>query len=331
MSDLHTDELPSASPDHDAGGRSPEDDGAPKKGIEVPLGPPTVLVQRLSVHYRVASKEDDRASLSRTRRVARRLGWSHTVTVRAVDNISFVARAGEAIGVVGHNGSGKSTLLRVMAGLETPTAGRVLATSTPSFLGVNAALMPELSGLENVRLGLLAMGLRPAEVKDAIPDVLELAGIGASVHLPMKTYSSGMGARLRFAISAAARPEILLIDEALATGDAASKDRSEARMAEIRRHAGTIFLVSHAAQTIEELCTRAIWLHQGELVSDGPAYETARAYRWWAWNIAKGETQKAEGLLEAARARLRASMTRSLDLPADRPPPRHLPRHSSGT
>ena len=335
MSDLHTDEFSSASSDHDANGPSPVDDGAPKKGIEVPLGPPTVLVQRLSVHYRVASTEVAVGSLSAKQRAARRIGWSRTVTVRAVDNISFVARAGESVGVVGHNGSGKSTLLRVMAGLETPTAGRVLASSTPSFLGVNAALVPELSGLENVRLGLLAMGLRPDEMKDAVPDVLELAGIGASVHLPMKTYSSGMGARLRFAISAAARPEILLIDEALATGDAASKDRSEARMAEIRRHAGTIFLVSHAAQTIEEMCTRAIWLHQGELVLDGPAYETARAYRWWAWNIAKGETQKAEGLLEDARARLRASVTRYRDTPADRAlprdPARHLPRHSSGT
>ena len=328
MSDTATGELASDSSDFDHDdGQSPDEAQAPKKGIEVPLGPPTVLVQRLSVHYRVASKENDRASLSATQRVARRLGWSRTVTVRAVDDISFVARAGEAIGVVGHNGSGKSTLLRVMAGLETPTAGRVLATSTPSFLGVNAALMPELSGLENVRLGLLAMGLRPAEVKDAIPDVLELAGIGASVHLPMKTYSSGMGARLRFAISAAARPEILLIDEALATGDAASKARSEARMAEIRRHAGTIFLVSHAAQTIEEMCTRAIWLHQGELVLDGPAYETARAYRWWAWNIAKGETQKAEGLLEDARAKLRDTVIRPQVSRTDR----HLARHSSGT
>jgi teichoic acid transport system ATP-binding protein len=195
----------------------------------------------------------------------------------------------------------------VIAGLETPTAGRVLASATPTLLGVNAALVPDMSGLANVRLGLLAMGKTPEEVGEAIPDVLDLAGIGDSIHLPMKTYSSGMGARLRFAIAAASRPEILLIDEALATGDAATKERSEARMAQIREEAGTVFLVSHAAQTIEEMCTRAIWLHRGELVLDGPAYETARAYRWWAWNLAKGETEKAEGLLEDARAQLRAT------------------------
>jgi teichoic acid transport system ATP-binding protein len=296
----------------------------PKKGIEVQLGDPTVSVRRLSAHYRVSSTESMRGPVSRRRRLARRMGWNRTVIVRAVNDISFVARAGESIGVVGHNGSGKSTLLRLIAGLETPTSGEVLATSTPAFLGVNAALMPELSGLENVRLGLLAMGRSPREVREAMPDVLDLAGIGSAVHRPMKTYSSGMGARLRFAIAASARPEILLIDEALATGDVASKDRGEARMAEIRREAGTVFLVSHGAQTIEEMCTRAIWLHQGEMVLDGPAYETARAYRWWAWNVAKGETDKAARVLDKARAELRATVVHPEDPTTDR----HIARHT---
>jgi teichoic acid transport system ATP-binding protein len=304
----------------------PTGEGAapPKKGIEVPLGEPTVSVRRLSVHYQVSSTEVARGSVSRRQRLARRIGWNRTITVRALNDVSFVARAGESIGVVGHNGSGKSTLLRLMAGLETPTAGEVLATSTPAFLGVNAALMPELSGLENVRLGLLAMGRSPREVRGVMPDVLDLAGIGPAIYRPMKTYSSGMGARLRFAIAASARPEILLIDEALATGDVASKERGEARMAEIRREAGTVFLVSHAAQTIEEMCTRAIWLHQGEMVLDGPAYDTARAYRWWAWNVAKGETEKAADLLDQARAQLRATVVHPEDPTTDR----HIARHS---
>ena len=277
---------------------------APKKGIIVPIGEPTVMVRNLSVHYRVpTSKRDGRRG--RVAHAVASLGWSRNVTVRAVNDVTFVARSGESIGVLGHNGSGKSTLLRVIAGLETPTRGTVLASATPSLLGVNAALVPDMSGMANVRLGLLAMGKTPHQVDKAIPDVVDLAGLGDSIHLPMKTYSSGMGARLRFAIAASARPEILLIDEALATGDAATKERSEARMAEIRREAGTIFLVSHAAQTIEEMCTRAIWLHKGEMVLDGPAYETARAYRWWAWNVAKGEHAKAEKLLRDARAQLR--------------------------
>ena len=293
-----------------------------KKGIAVPIGEPTVLVNHLSVHYRVPSSEGG-SPRGRAARLSRKLGWSRMVTVKAVRDVTFVARAGESIGVVGHNGSGKSTLLRVIAGLETPTAGTVLATATPSFLGVNAALLPEISGMANVRLGLLAMGLTPGQVDATVPEVLELAGLEDSIHLPMKTYSSGMGARLRFAISAAARPEILLIDEALATGDAATKERSEAKMAEIRKQAGTVFLVSHAAQTIEEMCTRAIWLHQGEMVVDGPAYETARAYRWWAWNVAKGEHAKAEGLLEDARAQLRATHVAAHDSSTQRYIARH--------
>ncbi|WP_354587050.1 ABC transporter ATP-binding protein [Janibacter sp. UYMM211] len=242
--------------------------------------------------YRVISDEDD------GHRSRRRL-WKRAQSVHALRDVSFVARRGEVIGIVGHNGSGKSSLLRIIAGLETPTSGTVLATSDPTFLGVNAALIPELTGAKNVRLGLLAMGLDPAQADAAVDDVIELAALGDAIQRPMKTYSSGMGARLRFAIAAAAQPDILLIDEALATGDAATKARSEERMRQIRDQAGTIFLVSHAAQTIEEMCTRALWLHEGELIADGPARETARMYRWWAWNIAQGEEEKAADYLTA--------------------------------
>ena len=136
-----------------------------------------------------------------------------------------------------------------------------------------------------------------------MPDVLELAGIGPAIHLPMKTYSSGMGARLRFAIAAAARPQILLIDEALATGDAAIKERSEERMAQIRKRGRARSSSSRTPRRPSRRCapgrsgsTRA------SSSRDGPAYETARAYRWWAWNIAKGET--AEGR-RPARGRAR--------------------------
>lgn len=275
----------------------------PKTGIEVPVGAPTVAVSDIHVRYRVPSTEAGAgAATPRPLRAANRLlGRSPQVLVRALAGVSFVARAGESIGIIGRNGSGKSTLLRIIAGLETPTRGTVLAESQPVLLGVNAALMPDLSGEQNVRLGLLAMGKTPNEALRIMPDVIDLAGIGKSIYLPMKTYSSGMASRLRFAIAAAAEPDILLIDEALATGDAAFKERSERRMAKLRASAGTVFLVSHAAQTIEEMCTRAIWLHNGQVILDGPAYETARRYRWWAWNIAQGEEEKAEALLREAR------------------------------
>lgn len=285
----------------------------------------TVAVADVHVRYKVATSEvSDRGRLSRPARVAKRLiGREPSVLVRAVAGISLVARAGESIGLVGLNGSGKSTLLRIIAGLEKPMRGDVFASSTPVLLGVNASLIPELSGAQNVRLGCLAMGLSPQETAAAVPDIVQLADIGQSIHLPMKTYSSGMSARLRFSIAIAANPHILLIDEALATGDAAFKERSEERMREMRGKAGTVFLVTHAAKTVEEECTRALWLHKGRLVMDGPAFDVAQRYRWWAWNLAKGETDKAAGLLEDAFREGHDTEVHLIRSP-EHPAPRHV-------
>lgn len=262
----------------------------------------TVAVANVHMHYRVASSETMPGGVFArpVQSAARALGRHPHVLVRALTGISMAAYRGESIGIIGANGSGKSTLLRLIAGVESPTRGEVVAESGPVLLGVNAALIPELSGAENVRLGCLAMGLMPDETEAALPSIVDLAGIGRAIYLPMKTYSSGMASRLRFAIAAASNPQILLIDEALSTGDAAFKERSEERMNELRSNAGTVFLVSHAAQVIEEMCTRAIWLDRGRVVLDGDATETARRYRWWAWNVAKGEGEKAHGLLKEA-------------------------------
>jgi teichoic acid transport system ATP-binding protein len=296
-----------------------------KTGIQVALGPATVAAADIHVRYKVPSTERAaRAAVRAPARVANQLlGRAPQVLVRALSGVSFVARSGESIGIIGTNGSGKSTLLRVIAGLETPTRGTVLAESNPVLLGVNAALIPDLPGEQNVRIGLLAMGKSPEEADRLLPEVIDLAGIGKSIYLPMKTYSSGMGSRLRFAIAAAANPQILLIDEALATGDAAFKERSEQRMAELRANAGTVFLVSHAAQTVEEMCTRAIWLDKGRVVLDGPAYDTAQKYRWWAWNIAKGELEKADGLLKDAMRENQRTDVELIDADASTAPPRH--------
>ena len=131
--------------------------------------------------------------------------------------------------------------------------------------------------------------------------MIKLAGIGKAIYRPMKTYSSGMSSRLRFAIAASANPDILLIDEALSTGDTAFKERSENKMTELRRAAGTVFIVNHAAQVIEEMCTRALWLVDGELIGDGPGPQIAHDYRWWSWNIAKDKPDKAATILATCR------------------------------
>ena len=141
--------------------------------------------------------------------------------MKAVRGITFSAKHGEAIGIIGVNGSGKSTLLRAIAGLIPPASGTVHVASSPALLGVNAVLMKDLTGERNIMIGALALGLTTKEVNERYQEIVDFADLGDFVNLPMKAYSSGMGARLRFAISASAVPDILMIDEALATGDAA--------------------------------------------------------------------------------------------------------------
>lgn len=276
------------------------------RGAE-PQEPVTVLVEDLEVRYRPPSTDAEAlGAMGPARRAAyRALGRWPRVEVRALDGVSLRAHAGESIGVLGANGSGKSTLLRSVAGLEPPTSGTVLARSQPVLLGVNAALVPALSGERNVILGCLAMGMTRSQARDALEGVVELSGIGQAIHRPMRTYSSGMASRLRFAISAAARPDILLIDEALGTGDAAFKERSEAVIAQMLAAAGTVFLVSHAAQTVEETCTRAIWLMRGRVVADGPGPEVAADYRRWSWAVSQDQPERAESVLTEARLRWR--------------------------
>jgi len=146
---------------------------------------------------------------------------------------------------------------------------------------VNAALMNDLSGERNVVLGCLAMGMPPEEVKRLAPEIIEFSGInerGDFASLPMRTYSSGMGARLRFAISSAKKHDVLLIDEALATGDRKFRGRSEERVRELRDSAGTVFLVSHSIGSIRDTCERTIWLEGGVLKMDGPTDEVCNAY-----------------------------------------------------
>jgi teichoic acid transport system ATP-binding protein len=147
-----------------------------------------------------------------------------------------------------------------------------------SLLGVSAALMKQLSGERNIELGCLAMGMTPEETEAAMPAIIEFSGIGEFVNLPMNTYSSGMAARLRFAIAAAVNHDILMVDEALATGDADFRARSQERIEELRAEAAAVFLVSHSLGTVRESCNRALWIDNGLLVMDGTADDVVDAY-----------------------------------------------------
>jgi teichoic acid transport system ATP-binding protein len=260
------------------------DEDEPRAHAAKELGGPSVIVDDVHVTYRVfggkkrATPGDQRPTLLRrvTGGAAGHIGPA--TEVQALRGVSFVARHGEAIGVIGRNGSGKSTLLRAMAGLLPLRKGAVYVSGQASLLGVNAALMQGLTGARNIMIGGLALGLSKSEVRERFDDIVDFAGIGDFVYMPMQAYSSGMGSRLRFAISSAARPDILMIDEALATGDAEFRARSKARIDEIREHAGTVFLVSHSLKAIQQMCTRVLWIHEGQLRMDGPADEVCQAY-----------------------------------------------------
>lgn len=274
-----------------------EGDDSGKRWVAPADSPVTVVAHNLRMRYKVL-----RTDRSPRPGVRGRFEKKQKVVVSALRGVSFAARSGEFIGIIGRNGSGKSTLLRTLAGLEAPSSGTVLTSSRPVLLGVSAALIPELTGAQNVKLGALAMGLTPDQAEEVFENVVELSALGEAIDLPMKTYSSGMGARLKFAISLAADPSILMIDEALATGDATFMERSKRAMDQMLARAGTVFLVNHAAQTIENMCSRAIWMERGQVVIDGDAVDVARKYRWFAHNLAQGKEEKAAGLLRDAIA-----------------------------
>ncbi|MDL4772648.1 MULTISPECIES: ABC transporter ATP-binding protein [Thermomonosporaceae] len=250
---------------------------------EVVLDPtrePIVVVDGLHIVYRVYGGGGNKGSAATAlMRVVRREGRPQMKEVHAVKGVSFVAYRGDAIGVIGTNGSGKSTLLKAIAGLLPPARGGVYTDGQPSLLGVNAALMKDLSGSRNITLGCLAMGLNMEETRARYEEIVKFADLKPGfIEYPMSTYSSGMGARLRFAIAAARTHDVMLIDEALATGDAKFKRRSKAKIDELRKDAGAVFLVAHNLDVIEETCNRVIWLDEGRIHMDGDPDEVIAAY-----------------------------------------------------
>ncbi|MGW7065704.1 ABC transporter ATP-binding protein [Streptomyces sp. NPDC054855] len=254
---------------------------------QAPAPAPTVIVDQVDIVYRVhgagsaTGRGSATAALGRILRRGKGGEESGVRKVHAVRKVSFTAHKGEAIGLIGTNGSGKSTLLKAIAGLLPVEHGRIFTDGQPSLLGVNAALMNDLTGERNVRLGGLAMGMSREQVQERYQDIVDFSGInekGDFITLPMRTYSSGMAARLRFSIGSAKDHDVLLIDEALATGDRSFQKRSEARIRELRKRAGTVFLVSHNNKSIRDTCERVLWLEHGELRMDGPTADVLKEY-----------------------------------------------------
>ncbi len=232
-----------------------------------------IKARELHVDFEVFS--DRRASL-KSRLIDR--GVVGRQVVQALRGISFDVYEGESVGVVGLNGSGKSTLLAAVAGVLPLTRGELLVSEEPRLMGVGAALLGEASGLRNIRLGCLALGMTKQEVDEQLDELVDFTELGDAIHRPLKTYSSGMRARVQFVVATAIEPRILLIDEALGVGDKDFRQKSQQKVEEIIRSAGTLMMVNHSLAELRNFCQRGIWLADGQMVMEGPIDDVIEAY-----------------------------------------------------
>ncbi len=238
-----------------------------------PLDSMVLLIDDIDIDYEVW--EDRQRGLRE--RFAQRQGTGRTV-IHAVQGASFAVYEGESVAIIGSNGSGKSTILAAIAGLLPVTNGTIYAAHEPRLMGVGAALLGKVSGVRNIRIGCLALGMSKEDVEANIDSIIEFADIGDAINRPMRSYSSGMKARLLFAIATSIRPRILMIDEALGVGDKEFRAKSEARIQDLLDSAGTLLMVSHNMAELKRLCTRGIWLEKGVIMADGHLDEVIDIY-----------------------------------------------------
>ena len=198
----------------------------------------------------------------------------------ALSHVNLQVNAGEVIGVVGRNGAGKSTLLKVVARVLVPTEGRVRLRGWVSpLLELGAGFHPELTGRENIFLNGTLLGHKSRQIETRLEEIIEFAELGAFIDAPLRTYSSGMVARLGFSIATTWKPDILILDETLAVGDEDFRSKCNARIARFKNEGTTTLLVSHTTKNIEELCSRAIWLEHGEIKASGSVKDVTMLYQ----------------------------------------------------
>ena len=216
----------------------------------------------------------------------------------ALSNISFQVKRGEMLGIIGRNGSGKSTLLKVIAGIYTPTAGRVQVNGTLApLLELGAGFHLELTGRENILLNGLLLGFSKSEMKQREERIIDFAELEDFIDVPVKQYSSGMYMRLAFSVATEVNPEILLVDEILAVGDAPFQQKCLTRLQEFRKSGKTILFVTHSPIHIKTYCNRVVVLGHGKMLHEGDTDEGIRVYEWSSAQSVEAEAEVETRLL----------------------------------
>jgi ABC-type polysaccharide/polyol phosphate transport system ATPase subunit len=236
----------------------------------------TIRLEGVTVRYQAPQERVGTFKEYAIRRLQRRVRFTD---FRALDGIDLEVHRGEIFGIIGRNGAGKSTLLKVVSRVLVPTQGRVYVRGLVSpLLELGAGFHPELTGSENVMLNGTLLGHSSHELEACMDEIIDFAELGSFIEAPLRTYSSGMAARLGFAVATAWPPEILLVDEVLAVGDEAFRRKCQARMESYRAGGTTTLMVTHDMPTIRSLCTRAAWVEHGKIASIGPAAKVIEDY-----------------------------------------------------
>ncbi len=230
-------------------------------------------VKDLKISYRCLKAYSIRKSLLQFKK-------SKVEIYEAVRGVTFQVPKGEILGIVGKNGSGKSTMLRAIAGIFSPDSGTIdLYGNSVSLLSIGVGFQKKLSGRENILLSGMLLGFSEEQIREKMDEIIEFAGLGKFIDMPVKTYSSGMHSKLAFSITAVLESDIMLIDEVLSVGDAKFKKKSYRKMKElISDKERTVVIVSHNSDTLRKLCTSLMWLHDGKVRMIGDTEEVLHAY-----------------------------------------------------
>lgn len=212
--------------------------------------------------------------------IARWFGKVHHEHFYALRNVSFVLEDGESLAIVGSNGAGKSTLLSLAAGLTSPDEGTVTVNGRiAALLELGSGFHPDLTGAENLVLNAALLGLSKRKTNELFDRIVDFSGIGEFIDDPLRTYSSGMVMRLAFSIAVQCEPDILLIDEVLAVGDASFQEKSREALISFRRAGKSLLFVSHSADAVRQMCDRAVWIDHGSVIMTGRVKEVLDAYQ----------------------------------------------------